>query len=140
MAPVLTIWLLVMNRPRACVPDRLRPTIQYNHTSQIFAAEKLSAAGLVSRARTRQINEVELSVGRRYAVGRLNDFTGHSHELLEACTRDNDRVATTMSFLSDTHETASFVFSKFNVEVLTLNLEFFRDDYVIHDDFGGDAT
>jgi hypothetical protein len=85
-------------------------------------------------------NEIELSVRGRDPVRRLNDFTGHRHELLEARTRDDNRIATTMSFLSDTHKAASFVFSKFNVEVLTLNLEFFRDDYVIHDDFEGEAT
>jgi hypothetical protein len=82
-------------------------------------------------------NEAELSVRRRHPIRRLNHFTGHSHELLKARTRDYDRIATTMSFLGDTHEAASFVFSKFNVEVLTLNLEFFRDDYVVHGDLEG---
>ena len=42
-----------------------------------------------------------------------------------------------MRFLSDTHKTASFVFSEFNVEMLTFDLEFFRDNDVIHDDLEG---
>jgi hypothetical protein len=42
-----------------------------------------------------------------------------------------------MRFLGDTHKTASFIFSKFNVEMLTFDLEFFRDDYVVHDNLEG---
>src|SRR5580704_15003474 len=42
-----------------------------------------------------------------------------------------------MRFLSDTHKTAAFVFSEFNVKVLTFDLEFFRDNDVIHDDWEG---
>lgn len=76
-------------------------------------------------------------MSRRHPIGRVDHLTRHCHELLEASARDDDRIATTMRFLSDTHEAASFVFSIFNVEVLTLNLEFFRDDYVIHDDLEG---
>jgi hypothetical protein len=76
-------------------------------------------------------------VRRWHSIRRVNHFTGHRHELLKARTRDDDRVATTMSFLGDTHEAASFIFSKFNVEMLTLNLEFFRDDYVVHGDLEG---
>ena len=79
-------------------------------------------------------------MSRRHPIGRVDHLTRHRHELLEAGAWDDDRIATTMRFLSDTHEAASFVFSKFNVEVLTLNLEFFRDNYVIHDDLGGDAN
>jgi hypothetical protein len=42
-----------------------------------------------------------------------------------------------MRFLRDPHETASFVFPEFNVEMLAFDLEFFRDNYVIHDDLEG---
>jgi hypothetical protein len=81
--------------------------------------------------------EAVLTVGCRHPVGRLNYFTSHGHELLKAGTRDDDRVTATMRLLGNAHKAASFVFSKFNVKVLALNLEFFRDDYVIHDDLEG---
>ena len=42
-----------------------------------------------------------------------------------------------MRFLGDTHKTAALVFSVFYVEMLTFDLEFFRDDYVVHDDLEG---
>jgi len=42
-----------------------------------------------------------------------------------------------MRFLGDSHKPASFVFSKFNVEMLTFDLEFFRDNDVVHDDLEG---
>ena len=42
-----------------------------------------------------------------------------------------------MRFFGDTHEPAAFVFSEFNVEMLTFDLEFFRDNDVIHDDLEG---
>jgi hypothetical protein len=120
--------------------DSVRPTIQSNLLPGL--EELKCAAGLITHSclstpLVRERNGAELSVRRRHPVSRVNHLTSHRHELLKARARDDDRVATTMCFLGDTHEAASFVFSKFNVEVLTLNLEFFRDNYVIHDDLEG---
>ena len=73
-------------------------------------------------------------------VGALHHFAGHGHELFQASTRNDDRVTSPMRFLRDPHETASFVFPEFNVEMLAFDLEFFRDNYVIHDDLEGGDT
>ena len=81
--------------------------------------------------------ESKLSVRGWNSVGRLYHLTGHGHEFIQARTRNDDRVPTTMRFLGDTHKAASFVFAKFNVKMLTFDLEFFRDNYVIHDDLEG---
>jgi hypothetical protein len=79
----------------------------------------------------------ELPVRSGNSVGAVHHFTGHGHELFQPRARNDDRITTTMCFLRDTHEAASFVFSKFYVEVLTFDLKFFRDNYVIHDDLEG---
>ena len=85
----------------------------------------------------RETSSPKLSVSSRNSVGALHHFACHGHELIQACARNDDRVTTTVRFLGDTHKAASFVFSEFNVEMLAFDLEFFRDNYVIHDDWEG---
>jgi len=79
-------------------------------------------------------------MGSGYPVCALHDLRRHRHELIQAGARNDDRVSTTVRFLGNTHKTASFVFSEFNVEMLAFDLEFFRDNYVIHDDLEGGDT
>jgi hypothetical protein len=67
----------------------------------------------------------------------VHHLTRHGHEFFEARAWYDDRVATAMRLLSDAHKAASFVFPKLYVKMLPLNLEFFRDNYVIHDDLQG---
>jgi hypothetical protein len=81
-----------------------------------------------------------LAVGSGNSVRALHHFAGHGHKLFQAGARNNDRVTSPMRFLRDPHETASFVFPEFNVEMLAFDLEFFRDNYVIHDDLEGGDT
>lgn len=71
------------------------------------------------------------------SVGTMHDLTGHGHKLFQTRARNNDGVAATMCFLSDAHKAASFVFPEFNVEMLTFDLEFLCDNYVIHDALEG---
>jgi len=84
----------------------------------------------------RRYIDAMLTVGGRYPVRRLDDFTGHRHEFFQAGARYDDRVSTTMRLLGDAHKAATFVFSEFNVKMLPLNLELFCYNYVIHDAFG----
>lgn len=78
-----------------------------------------------------------LAVRGRHSVSRLYHLAGHSHEFFQASTWNDDRIPTTMRFLGDTHKAPSLVFAKFNVEMLAFDLEFFRDNYVIHDAWRG---
>ena len=73
------------------------------------------------------------TMSRWNSVRNLHHFTSHGHELFSARTWNDDGVTTAMRFLSDSHKPASFVFSKFNEEMLTFDLEFFRNDDVVHD-------
>jgi hypothetical protein len=74
-----------------------------------------------------------LRVRGRNPVRGLYHLDGHGHEFFQTGTGDDDRVSTTVRFLGDTHKAPSFIFAEFNIEMLTLDLEFFRDNYVIHD-------
>jgi hypothetical protein len=78
-----------------------------------------------------------LSVCGWNSVGGLYHLTGHGHEFIQARTWDDDRVPTTMCFLGDTHKAPSFIFAEFNIKMLTFDLKFFRDNYVIHDALEG---
>src|SRR4029434_5453032 len=54
--------------------------------------------------------------------------------------RHDDAVAAAMSFLSDAQEFPALVLTKLHVEMLTLNLQFFRLDDVIHFPGAADST
>ena len=84
----------------------------------------------------RRYIDAKLTVGGRYPVRRLDDFTGHRHEFFQAGARYDDRVSTTMRLLSDAHKPAAFVLSKLNIKMLPFDLEFFRCNYIIHDALG----
>jgi hypothetical protein len=84
--------------------------------------------------------KLALTVRGWNSVGGLYHLTGHGHEFVQTRTWDDDRVPTTVRFLGDTHKAPSFIFAEFNIEVLTFDLEFFRDNYVIHDDLEGGDT
>ena len=45
---------------------------------------------------------------------------------------DDDRVAPAVRFLGDAQETAAVVFTKFEVEMLALDLQFLGGDDVVH--------
>jgi hypothetical protein len=69
---------------------------------------------------------------RRNMVGRMHDFARHTHEFVETSAGNDDCVSSSVRFLSNTHETPALVFSEFDIEMLTLNLKFSRDNYIIH--------
>src|SRR5215510_1631385 len=53
-------------------------------------------------------------------------------KLLDAGTRHDDAVTAAMSFFGDTQESTAVVLPEFHVEMLPLNLQFFRLDDVVH--------
>src|SRR5690349_3838213 len=75
-------------------------------------------------------NPVRQSSWRSLAVG--ENFSNRRRELIHAGARHDDAVATAMSFFRDTQEPTALVFPELDVEVLTLDLQFFRLDDVIH--------
>ena len=56
----------------------------------------------------------------------------YRRKFINARARHDDAVAATVSFLGDTQEPAALIFPELDVEVLALNLQFFRLDDVIH--------
>jgi hypothetical protein len=81
-------------------------------------------------ANTDAIGSVRQSSWRSLAVG--ENFSNCRRKLIYAGARNNDAVSAAMSFLCDTQEPAALIFPELDVEVLALNLQFFRLDDVIH--------
>ena len=67
---------------------------------------------------------------RGFAVGK--NFSNRRRKVINACARHDDAVPAAMSFLCDTQKSATLIFPELDVEVLALNLQFFRLDDVIH--------
>jgi hypothetical protein len=94
-------------------------------------------AAMTRELQTSPFLKSKLRVRRRNSVGGLYHLDGHGHEFFQSRTGNDDRVSTTVRFLGDAHKASSFIFAKFNIEMLALDLEFFRDNYVIHDALEG---
>ena len=67
---------------------------------------------------------------RCLAVGK--NCRNRRRKLIDARAGHDDAVAAAVSFLGDTQEPASLIFSELDIKVLALNLEFSRLDDVIH--------
>jgi len=67
---------------------------------------------------------------RGFAVGQ--NFSNDRRKIINAGARHDDAVAAPMSFLSDTQEFAAVVLPELDIEMLALNLQFFRLDDVVH--------
>ena len=67
---------------------------------------------------------------RRFAVRK--NFSNGRRKLINACAWDDDAVSAAMSFLCDAQESAALVLPELDIEMLALNLQFFRLDDVIH--------
>ena len=67
---------------------------------------------------------------RSLAVGK--NFSDRRGKLINARARHDDAVSAAMRFLCDTQESTALVFTELDVEMLALNLQFFRLDDVIH--------
>ena len=67
---------------------------------------------------------------RGFAV--CQNFSNDRRKLINAGARHDDAVPTPMSFLSDTQEFTAVVLPELDIEMLALNLQFFRLDDVVH--------
>lgn len=65
-------------------------------------------------------------------VSRMHNLTGHTHEFVKTGAWNDDRISSSVRFLSDAHETATLILSEFDIEMFAFNLKFSRDDYIIH--------
>jgi hypothetical protein len=94
-----------------------------------------------NRARSSKPPGISLPVDlyRRASVVRQN-FRNCRRKLLHAGARHDDAVAATMSFLGDAQEFPAIVLTELHIEMLALNLQFFRLDDVIHFPGGADST
>jgi hypothetical protein len=66
------------------------------------------------------------------AVVVCQNFSDRRRKIINAGTRHDDAIAASMSFLSDAQESPAIVFAELYVEMLALDLQFFRLDDVIH--------
>ena len=66
------------------------------------------------------------------AVVVCQNFSNRRRKVIDAGTRHDDTVAAAVSFLSDAQESPAVVLTELHVEMLALNLQFFRLDDVIH--------
>ena len=67
---------------------------------------------------------------RGFAV--CKNFRNYRRKFINARARHDDAVAAAVSFLCDTQEPAALIFAELDIEVLALNLQFFRLDDVVH--------
>src|SRR6266496_4020090 len=67
---------------------------------------------------------------RCFAV--CQNFSNRRRKIINAGTRHDDAIPAAMSFLSDTQEPSAIVLPELDVEVLALDLQFFRLDDVVH--------
>jgi len=67
---------------------------------------------------------------RGLAVGK--NFSNGRRKVINACAWHDDAVPAPMSFLSDTQEFTAIVLPELDIEMLALNLQFFRLDDVVH--------
>src|SRR5215211_1521040 len=67
---------------------------------------------------------------RGFAV--CQNFSNYCRKLINAGARHDDAVPASMSFLSDTQEPTAVVLPELDIEMLALNLQFFRLDDVVH--------
>jgi hypothetical protein len=66
------------------------------------------------------------------AVIICQNFSDRRRKVINTRARHDDAVPAPMSFLSDTQEFAAVVLPELDVEMLALNLQFFRLDDVVH--------
>jgi hypothetical protein len=92
-------------------------------------SQRFGVAGAAAAAETEQKSVQQLS-WRGFAVRK--NGSNRRRKLFNAGTRHDDTVTTAVSFLSDAQEPAALVFTELDVEVLALNLQFFRLDDVVH--------
>lgn len=67
---------------------------------------------------------------RRFAVRK--NFSNGRRKLFNTCAWHDDTITAAVSFLSDPQEFAALIFPELDIEVLALNLQFFRLDDVVH--------
>src|SRR6266850_3151702 len=67
---------------------------------------------------------------RGFAV--CQNFSNDRRKVINAGARHDNAVPAPMSFLSDTQEFTAVVLPEFDIEMLALNLQFFRLDDVVH--------
>src|SRR3954454_7982548 len=67
---------------------------------------------------------------RGFAVRK--NFSNYRRKFINARARHDDAITAAVSFLCDTQEPAALIFTELDIEMLALNLQFFRLDDVVH--------
>ena len=99
-----------------------------------------SAKVISGLAMSTQAADAAASIESASAVQRLSwrtvvihqNFSDRCRKIINAGTRYDDAIAASMSFLRDAQESPAVVLAELHVEMLALDLQFFRLDDVIH--------
>ena len=81
-------------------------------------------------ASTESESAVQRLSWRAFAIRK--NFRNRRSKIINARARHDDAVTAAVSFLGDTQESTALIFPELHVEVLALNLQFFRLDDVVH--------
>ena len=87
-------------------------------------------AAVSSRLAETEKKSVQQLSWRGFAVRK--NVSNRRRKFLNAGTRHDDAITAAVSFLSDTQEPPALILPELDVEMLPLNLQFFRLDDVIH--------
>ncbi len=88
----------------------------------------MSIAAAVPRVQT----EPAVQRLRRCSFAVCQNFSNRRREVIDTCAGHDDAVPAAVSFLRDAQESAALVLTELDVEMLALNLQFFRLNDVIH--------
>ena len=132
----------MIQTPQNCVVEAKRQS-NFGSRRVNVRTNKWKQAQLQRRtcgARMRAWQPSRLPLRTQEAVQRLSwravvvcqNFSNRRRKIIDAGTRHDDTIAAAVSFLSDAQESPAVVFTELHVEMLALNLQFFRLDDVIH--------
>ena len=106
-------------------------THEMSEASELYCSgRRVACVQILQPARLPLQKENQRLSWRGFAVGK--NFSNRRRKFINAGARHNDAIAAAVSFLGDTQEPAALIFPELDIEMLALNLQFFRLDDVVH--------
>jgi hypothetical protein len=101
--------------------------------NQSASCEEANGRDAALRRRSSRRDDLTLRLGLGWSAFVVREnFSNCRRKVIDAGTRHDDAVTTTVSFFGDAQESPALVFPELHVEMLALNLQFSRLDDVIH--------
>jgi succinylarginine dihydrolase len=130
----------MIQAPQNCVVEAKRQSnfgsrrvnVRTNKWKQAQLQQRTCGARMRAWQPSRLPLRTQEAVQRLSAIVVCQNFSNRRRKVIDAGTRHDDTVAAAVSFLSDAQESPAVVLTELHVEMLALNLQFFRLDDVIH--------